>query len=76
MFWSAVALIAPLLGNSFVEGWNWGPGDFIFAWVFFVVMGLSIQLAIKRASNSKYRIVIGTAVFFVFASIWVLLARG
>ncbi len=76
MLWSAVALIIPLLGNQFVEGWNWGVGDFIFAWVFFVVMSLAIRFATKQVSNPKYRIAVGIAVFLAFASVWVMLATG
>jgi hypothetical protein len=76
MFWSAVALIIPILGNQFVEGWNWSLGDFVFAWVFFVIMSLSIRFAIRRAANPKYKVLIGTAVFLVFLFIWVVLATG
>ncbi len=35
MKWSAIALIVPILGQLFVEGWNWGLGDFAFTFVFF-----------------------------------------
>lgn len=76
MGWSAVALIIPLLGNQFVEGWNWRWNDFIFAWVFFVVMSTTIKFAMRKVSNTKYRALVGVAVFLVFAAIWVMLATG
>ncbi len=74
MGWAAVALIIPLLGNQFVEGWNWSWNDFLFAWVFWVVMAASI-LFVTRQIN-KYRLLVGVAAFLVFAAVWVMLATG
>ncbi|MES3031304.1 MAG: hypothetical protein V4697_02725 [Patescibacteria group bacterium] len=74
MAWSAVALIIPLLGNQFIEGWNWSWHDFVFAWVFWVIMATSIVFAMRQFG--KYRIAIGIAVFLAFAAVWVLLATG
>ncbi|MFA6256886.1 MAG: hypothetical protein WCT29_01100 [Candidatus Paceibacterota bacterium] len=74
MGWAAVALIIPLLGNIYVEGWNWEWNDFLFAWVFWVVMGTSILFLTKRAG--KYRTLVGIAVFLFFAAIWITLATG
>ncbi len=74
MFWSAVALIIPLLGNTFVDGWNWRWNEFLFAWVFWVVMATTILFAIKKAN--RYRVIVGTVIFLAFASIWVMLATG
>ncbi len=74
MCWSAVALIIPLLGNQFVEGWNWTWNDFVFAWVFWVVMATTILFVIKHVP--KYRLLFGVVVFLAFASVWVMLATG
>ena len=74
MCWAAVALVIPLLGNQFVEGWNWNWNDFLFAWVFWVVMATTIFFVIKRFI--KYGILVGIFVFLVFAGIWVMLATG
>ena len=74
MGWAAVALIIPLLGNQFVEGWNWGWNEFVFAWVFWVIMGTTILFLTRRFT--KHRVIIGTIVFLAFASIWVMLATG
>ncbi|MBX4181692.1 hypothetical protein KW807_02400 [Candidatus Parcubacteria bacterium] len=79
MLWSAVALIIPLLGNRFVDGWNWTWHDFLFAWVFFVVMASSVKctmMKIAHTSYAKYRVAIGVIVFLIFAAIWVMLATG
>ncbi|MEK7588971.1 MAG: hypothetical protein AAB438_04125 [Patescibacteria group bacterium] len=74
MGWATVALIIPLAGNQFVEGWNWEWNDFVFAWVFWVVMATTILFLTKRFT--KHRLIVGTVVFLVFASIWVILATG
>lgn len=76
MFWSAIALIVPFLGNQFVEGWNWGVGEFVFAWVFWVVMSVAILFATRLVSNTKYRIAIGIVIFLLFAFVWGMLATG
>lgn len=74
MGWATVALIIPLLGNQFVEGWNWDWNEFLFAWVFWVVMATTILLITRRIG--KYRLLVGIAVFLIFASIWAMLATG
>lgn len=74
MGWAGVALIIPLLGNLFVEGWNWSWNEFLFAWVFWVVMATSILFVTRKAG--KYKWLVGIAVFLIFAGIWVTLATG
>ncbi len=76
MLWSAVALIIPLLGNQFVEGWNWNAGDFLFAWIFFVVMSTTIRLVTNVVPNKKYRAIVGVIVFLPFLFLWAMLATG
>lgn len=74
MGWAGVALIIPLLGNRFVEGWNWNWHDFVFAWVFWVIMATCILFVTRRVP--KHRVIIGTLVFIFFAAVWVMLATG
>lgn len=64
---ATVALIIPLLASQFVEGWGWTWNDYIFAWVFWVVMGTSIYVAAQ--TFPKYKLAIGLVVFFGFAGI-------
>ena len=66
MGWAAVALIIPLLGNTFVEGWNWNWNEFLFAWVFWIVMATTILLVTKKVG--KYKWLVGIVVFLFFAS--------
>lgn len=74
MAWAALALIIPLLGNQFVDGWNWSWHDFVFAWIFWVIMATAIMLVTRHVA--KYRIVFGVGVFLCFAAVWVMLATG
>jgi hypothetical protein len=74
MGWAGVALIIPLLGNTFVEGWNWDWRDFFFAWVFWVVMATTILFVTRHYTT--YRWLIGGVIFLGFAALWALLATG
>lgn len=71
---AAVALIIPLLGNTYIDGWNWTWHDFLFAWVFWVVMGATILLVTRRYKRHVW--LIGTHLFLCFAVVWALLATG
>ncbi len=74
MGWALLALIIPVLGNTYVEGWNWDWHDFLFAWVFWVVMGTSIYHIARRCG--RYRWLVGILVFLCFAAVWAMLATG
>jgi hypothetical protein len=74
MVGATVALIIPVLGNQFVEGWNWSWHDFMFAWVFWVVTASTVYIVALRFK--KYKLVVGCLVFLVFAGIWGMLATG
>jgi len=76
MLWALVALIIPLLGNTFVSGFNWTWNDFVFAWVFFVVLGLSVKFVTSKINRRGYRIAVGIAIVLAFAFVWVMLATG
>jgi hypothetical protein len=76
MLWALAALIIPLLGNTFVDGWNWTWHDFLFAWVFFVILGLSVKFVTSKIADRTFRIAAGVAVVLVFAAIWATLATG
>lgn len=74
--WSTVALIIPIFGQLFVDGWNWGVGDFVFAWILFNLLGITHTFVTNKFTHRKAKIVAGLIVIAVFVSIWVLLATG
>ena len=76
IIFSTVALIIPILGELFVEGWNWGVGEFIFAWVFFNILGITYTFVTNKIVNPKARIAAGILVVAIFAFIWIRLATG
>jgi len=73
---STAALVVPILGQLFVDGWNWGLSDFIFAWVFFNILGLAFIFATDQITNPRGKIAAGILVVAVFAFIWIRLATG
>jgi hypothetical protein len=73
---STVALIIPILGQLFVDGWNWGLGDFIFAWVFFNLLGLTYTFVTNKIINRGTKIAAGICVIAIFAVVWIRLATG
>jgi len=72
--WVTSALVIPLLGNRFVEGWNWTWHDFLFAWVFWIVMGVSVYLITR--TFPKQKLLVGICVFLGFVFILGMLATG
>lgn len=73
---SSIALIIPILGQLFVDGWNWGVGDFVFAWVFFNILGLAVTFAQNKIQSRAGKIIAGVVIALVFAAIWIILATG
>lgn len=73
---STVALLIPVLGQMFVNGWNWGLGDFVFAWVFFNLLGITYTFVQNRINNRAWKILAGLIVIGIFAFVWIRLATG
>ena len=73
---STLALIIPILGMLFVSGWSWGATDFIFAWIFFNVLGFVFTLITNKVSHRGWKIAAGLFVIALFAFIWIRLATG
>lgn len=74
--WSTCALIIPILGQLFVHGWDWGLGDFAFAWVFFNLFGITYTFLTNKITHRKGKIVVGLGVIVVFVFVWAILATG
>lgn len=74
--WSTAALIIPLLGQLFLSGRSWSLGDFIFAWVFFNILGIVYTFATKNISHRGAKIAVSIIIIAIFAFIWIRLATG
>lgn len=76
IFWATIALFIPFFGNIYVDGWNWGVGDFAFAWIFFMLLGFTFSFTTHKITHPTQRIIAGVAVILFFTFMWVMLATG
>lgn len=67
-------LAIPLFGTIFIEGWDWGPIDFIVMGVLIFITGLLIEQANKRIKETNYKIIAILGILGVLALIWIELA--
>lgn len=64
-------LLIALFGNTYIEGWNWSPGDFIFAWIVIAIASLVYRLmATSKSATLIYRIAAALAVLAGFLIFW------
>jgi len=72
----AFLLLVPLVANQTVEGFNWNPGSFVFAWVLMVCVGCAYRFVTAKAGNAAQRIATGIALGAGFMILWGNLAVG
>jgi hypothetical protein len=64
-------LLVALLGNRFVEGWNWNPGAFVLLWVVLAVAALVYKLiATSVSAVPAHRLAAALAVLAGFLIFW------
>lgn len=73
---SAAILLVPLIAMQFTDQVKWELNDFAFAFVFFVILGLILELGVRRLSSQTLRWTVGTAVVLFFMAVWAELAVG
>lgn len=72
---AAVILAIPAFCMIFrVEGWAWGPLDFIIMGALIYAAGLTYDFLALKTQNTEKKLLIGLVVFLVLAAIWVELA--
>ena len=80
--WSLALLIVPLtlqltIGTGIDgQGFNWKPGDFVFAWTAWFLAGSAYHVLTFKVKDEVQSIKIGVAVALVLAFIWVGAATG
>lgn len=72
---TAFLLLIPLLGNQFVERWNWALPGFILAGTLLFGAGLTYELVARKMNNKAYRFAVGLAVGTAFILSWVNMVR-
>jgi hypothetical protein len=70
-FVTALILLIPLLGNHFVDGWNWPPGAFFRFGTILFGLGVAYQLATRTVDAIAYRAAVGVALAGAFLLAWV-----
>jgi hypothetical protein len=73
---AAGLLIVPLTASFFVDGWNWGVGGYVFAWVMFASAGLGFTFVASMGNTIAYKVAVGLAVAAGFVLAWMNGANG
>ncbi len=63
---TALILLIPLLGNHFVDGWNWDLGGFVRVGTLVFGIGLTYELVTRNVDTIAYRAAVGTALATAF----------
>jgi hypothetical protein len=71
-----IILLLPLVAMQFTDEVNWDVADFAFAAVLLGGVGLAYELAVRKSSDTTYRVAIGVALAAVFLLVWVNAAVG
>jgi hypothetical protein len=67
---TALFLLIPFLGNTFVDGWNWPPGAFVrFGAIVFAIC-FTYQLTTRNRDAIAYRAAVGIAFVAAFFLMW------
>jgi hypothetical protein len=63
-------LMVPLVASRVVEGWNWGPGAFLFTYVMFFGTGMAYTLIARKMNAWVYKAAVGLALVAGFVLGW------
>ena len=63
-------LMVPLVASRVVEGWNWGPGAFVFTYVLFFGTGMAYALIARQMNAWTYKTAVGLALVAAFVLGW------
>ncbi len=67
---TALILLIPLLGNHFVDGWNWDFRGFVLAGSLVFGTALAYELVTKNVDRIVYRAAVGVALAAAFVLVW------
>lgn len=67
---AALILITPLIAMQFTREVNWTAGDFVFASVLILAVGIPLELVVRKTGNAAYRAGAGLALAAGFLLIW------
>jgi hypothetical protein len=67
---TALILPIPLLGNHFIDGWNWPPGTFVVLGALLFGLSFTYELVTRKRDTIAYRAAIGIAFMAAFFLTW------
>jgi hypothetical protein len=67
---TALILLIPVLGNQFVDGWNWDLGGFVVAGIFLFGTSLIYELATRKADTIAHRAAVGIPLATALLLVW------
>ena len=67
---TALILLIPLLGDYFIDGWNWPPAAFVVLGALIFGIGLTYELVTRNRDAIAYRAAIGIAFAAGFLLTW------
>src|SRR5438045_2891879 len=67
---TVLILLIPLLGNYFVDGWNWPLRAFVLVGTIVFGLGLTYQLVTRNVDTMAYRAALGVAFAAAFLLVW------
>jgi len=73
-FFVGCILLIPLIGTFFVDGWNWGPFDFLAAGLMLFGTGVLIDLAARKIAHPFKKAIAIITIISVLLLMWVELA--
>ena len=73
---TGLILLIPLLGNLFVDGWNWSPFAFAFWGTLLFGTGLIYELIASKGGTIAYRAAVGIACATGFVLVFINAAAG
>ena len=69
-----ILLLIAFVCNFIVDGWYWGPLDFVVLGILLFVTGLSLEYVIATIKQPLPRILACSAIVFILIAIWTELA--
>jgi hypothetical protein len=72
----ALLLLAAVLGNRFIDGFDWKWFDFVIAGFLLLSTGLACEFVLRKVRKWEYRLVLCGAILFALLVVWAELAVG
>ena len=67
---TALVLLIPLLGNYFIEGWNWRPRAFVATGALVFATAVGYQLITRNVAAIPYRTAVAIVLVTAFMLLW------